>query len=149
MRPEAQPWLRQAEADLQAARDSLVAAHHEWACFQAQQSGEKALKAFLYEREYEPAAIRSMRHSLHGPGSALEACVQLEPQFSALDAYAELLDQYSIATRYPDSHTLAGDRAPADFFLEEDARRCLTAASSIMDFLNRIVTRQTTQSGNQ
>ena len=43
-------WLEQAEADLRAAEDSAKDAHHEWAFFQAQQSGEKALKALLYSR---------------------------------------------------------------------------------------------------
>lgn len=140
MRLEAQPWLRQAEADLYAARDSLAAAHHEWACFQAQQSGEKALKAFLHERQYESAAIRMMRHSLHGPGSVLEACEELEPEFAALNDHAELLDQYSIGTRYPDSHTLAGRMAPADFYTEDEARRCINAAASILNTVRQFVT---------
>jgi HEPN domain-containing protein len=140
MRPEAQPWLRQAEADLQAARDSLASAHYEWACFQAQQSAEKALKAFLYERGYNTRLISLMRHSLHGPGSALEACEQLEPEFSSLNLEADLLNQYSIAPRYPDSHTLAGKTAPADFFKKEDAERCISAAESILSTVRRFVT---------
>ena len=72
MRPEAQPWLRQAEADLHAAEDSLTTCHYEWACFQAQQSAEKALKAFLHERGTAGSVVSQMRHSLYGPGSALE-----------------------------------------------------------------------------
>jgi HEPN domain-containing protein len=44
MRRMSLKWLKQAEADLQAAWDSYRARHYEWSCFQAQQSGEKALK---------------------------------------------------------------------------------------------------------
>ncbi len=43
-------WLAQARADLAAAEDSAATGHHEWACFQAQQAGEKALEALLYAR---------------------------------------------------------------------------------------------------
>jgi HEPN domain-containing protein len=45
-------WWKQAEADLQAARDSYRNEHYEWSYFQVQQSGEKALKAYLYEKGY-------------------------------------------------------------------------------------------------
>jgi len=41
-------WISQAKFDLQAAKASLTAGNYEWACFQAQQSPEKALKAYLY-----------------------------------------------------------------------------------------------------
>lgn len=52
MKRIASKWLRQAEADLLAAKDSLDHGHHEWACFQCHQAAEKALKAFLYEKGY-------------------------------------------------------------------------------------------------
>jgi len=41
---ESARWLKQAIADLKAARNSQKANNFEWACFQAQQAGEKALK---------------------------------------------------------------------------------------------------------
>jgi HEPN domain-containing protein len=42
--------MMQAKKDLQSARNSLASEDFEWACFQAQQSAEKALKAVLYGR---------------------------------------------------------------------------------------------------
>ena len=45
MANRAEDWFRQAVRDLEQARDSAVADHHEWACFAAQQSAEKAVKA--------------------------------------------------------------------------------------------------------
>ena len=48
MRKITHKWMKQAEADLKAARDSFEASNYEWSCFQSQQSGEKALKAYLY-----------------------------------------------------------------------------------------------------
>jgi HEPN domain-containing protein len=38
-------WLRQAEKDLDQAKSSQAEGRHEWACFSAQQAGEKAVKA--------------------------------------------------------------------------------------------------------
>jgi HEPN domain-containing protein len=37
-------WFRQAEADLQHARNSLESGDFEWSCFAAHQAAEKALK---------------------------------------------------------------------------------------------------------
>jgi predicted nucleic acid-binding protein len=38
-------WPRQAEADLELARHAMQGGRHEWACFAAQQSAERAVKA--------------------------------------------------------------------------------------------------------
>ncbi|MDD5616722.1 MAG: HEPN domain-containing protein [Candidatus Methanoperedens sp.] len=43
-------WLKQAHSDLDAAEDSAGSSHFEWACFQAQQAAEKALKALIISR---------------------------------------------------------------------------------------------------
>jgi HEPN domain-containing protein len=46
-------WFKQAEKDLKAAKNSLQSADYEWACFQAQQAAEKALKSILYAKGSE------------------------------------------------------------------------------------------------
>lgn len=51
-------WLKQAYSDLQAAEDSAGSDHHEWACFQAQQAAEKALKALLSQGAVNHASIQ-------------------------------------------------------------------------------------------
>jgi len=71
-------WLRQALSDLAAARDSLNANHHEWSCFQAQQSAEKALKAFLYSRGY--TSILS-----HSGTELVREATKLEPRFHTIE----------------------------------------------------------------
>lgn len=43
-------WMVEAEADLSAAKDSYNTKHYNWSCFQAQQSAEKVLKAYLYSK---------------------------------------------------------------------------------------------------
>ena len=42
---EAMKWFRQGEKDLLSSRNSSGTLDYEWACFQAQQSAEKTLKA--------------------------------------------------------------------------------------------------------
>jgi HEPN domain-containing protein len=51
---DARRWLQQAQADLGAARNSLAAGNHEWAAFQSQQAGEKALKSLWLSQQSRP-----------------------------------------------------------------------------------------------
>jgi HEPN domain-containing protein len=45
MADRSKDWFVQAERDLEQAKSSQKEARHEWACFAAQQSAEKAVKA--------------------------------------------------------------------------------------------------------
>lgn len=98
-------WLRQADADLRAAHHSLEAQDYAWCCFQSQQSAEKALKAFLYDRGYTSL----MTHSLT---ELLREASRLKPSFQKLSRQAKMLDSVYIPSRYP--NVLAGDITPAD-----------------------------------
>jgi HEPN domain-containing protein len=119
----ARSWLQQAEADLCAATDSASAAHYEWSCFQAQQAGEKALKAWLYARGRTSIITHSLRR-------LVRECETIDATFAALDDDARLLDQYYIPTRYPNG--LDEDTAPTAYFDQKDADRCLQSARSIL-----------------
>ena len=116
-------WLRQALSDLEAARDSLNANHHEWSCFQAQQAGEKAVKAFLYSRGYTSILSHSLTELV------LEAA-KLEPGFGTIERSARRLDTFCIPTRYPNG--LAGELTPSEFYRQEDAEQYLNFAESIL-----------------
>ena len=123
MKTIARRWLKQAEADLQAAVDSLLAGHYEWSCFQAQQCGEKALKACLYEKGYTSILTHSLKE-------LTKECSKLDPSFQGIAKEAKTLDMYYIPTRYPNG--LAGDMPPAEFYEKEDAEICLSCAESIL-----------------
>jgi len=116
-------WLKQAEADLKAARDSLSDGNHEWSCFQSQQSAEKALKACLYEKGYTSIVTHSLKE-------LLRECSKLDASFNKLSTDARTLDMYYIPTRYPNG--LAGDLAPTEFYEREDAEKCIRSAESIL-----------------
>jgi len=123
MRNIARKWLIQSEADLKAARDSRNAENYEWACFQAQQSGEKALKAFIYEKGYTSILTHSLKE-------LLRECSKHEPSFERLSYDARTLDMFYIPTRYPNG--LGGNLAPVEFYEREDAERCINSAELIL-----------------
>ena len=54
MSDRSKDWLAQAEKDLEQAKSSQAGGRHEWACFAAQQSAEKAVKALhLFKGQLE------------------------------------------------------------------------------------------------
>lgn len=116
-------WLKQAEADLKASRDSLANEHFEWSCFQAQQSSEKALKAVLYENGYTSIITHSLKE-------LVKECVKIHESFLALASDARTLDMFYIPTRYPNG--LGGDLAPTEFYEKEDAEKCISSAELIL-----------------
>ena len=120
----ARTWFDQACADLAAAEDSAATGHHEWACFQAQQAGEKALKAVLYARGRTSIVTHSLRRLLRESAG-------IDTGFADLDEDARLLDQHYIPTRYPNG--LDSEMTPSAYYDEKDAERCLRSARLILE----------------
>jgi HEPN domain-containing protein len=116
-------WMKQAEADLKAAGDSFKAGNYEWSCFQAQQSGEKSLKAYLYEGGFTSIITHSLKE-------LLTECSKLDDAFKSLSTNARTLDMFYIPTRYPNG--LGGDLAPTEFYEKEDAEKCIHSAELIL-----------------
>ncbi|MBI2865054.1 MAG: HEPN domain-containing protein [Chloroflexi bacterium] len=117
-------WYAQAQHDLEAARSSSSSGSFEWACFQAQQAAEKALKSFLF-LSGERAVIG------HSVTNLVRECERIDPSFSTLQSAREL-DQYYIPTRYPNG--LPG-QIPHEYFSAEDARKCITHADTVLAFV--------------
>lgn len=109
---EEQRWLRQAEKDLDSARDSLTAKHYEWACFQSQQAAEKALKAFLYSKGLRAILTHSIRDLVLN-------CSKHKEDFNSLVSQGKALDSYYISARYPNA--LVGNAIPSEYYSQEDA----------------------------
>ena len=117
-------WFEQAEADLRAASLCASGGAHEWACFQAQQAGEKALKALLYGR----GVTATITHSLRRLVREREA---FDETFRDLGEAARLLDQQYIATRFPTD--LDKELPPTRYYEKGDADACLQSARSILE----------------
>lgn len=122
--PRARAWFEQAEADLRAADLSASGGAHEWACFQAQQAGEKALKALLYGRGFPSIITHSLRR-------LVRECETFDEMFRALGEAARLLDQHYIATRFPTD--LDKELPPTRYYEKGDADMCLQSARSILE----------------
>jgi HEPN domain-containing protein len=127
---EIKKWAVQAEADLKAAKDSLKDGHYDWACFQSQQSAEKALKSFLYSRGYTSIITHSLKE-------LVRECKRIEEEFSALESKARHLDTFYIPTRYPNG--LVGELSPSEFYEREDAEKCVSYAGSILKEAKRFL----------
>ena len=124
MSAHARMWFEQAEADLRAAQLSASGGAHEWACFQAQQAGEKALKALLYGRGFTSIITHSLRR-------LVRECDVVDQSFRDLAEAARLLDQHYIPTRYPNG--LDEEIPPTRYYEKGDADTCLQSARSILE----------------
>lgn len=122
MRPEAEPWWRQAEADLATGRDILAAGHAYAASWFPQQSAEKALKALYIERR---GTLAPRTHDLVFLGGELSVPVTVDSDLAHLDTvFAEV--------RYPDS---VGGRAPVDEVTDAEATLDLAAAERVLEWI--------------
>ena len=126
-RAEAQRWLRQAENDLAFGELALREGFFAQACFVAQQTAEKALKSIAYGRG-ERLVIG---HSIVELADGLAAG---SPELAKLRERAGLLDQYYVATRYPNG--LPGG-VPFEAFGERQAREAIEAAREFVGVARR------------
>lgn len=126
---DAAVWLTQARTDLEAA-EMLAERLPALACFHAQQSAEKALKAILYAAGERPV----LGHALATLGRAVEVH---SPSFAELRGEVTKLDRYYVATRYPNGLPEGAD--PSAAFDRDDARSALATAGRAVAFAERFV----------
>ncbi len=112
---EAERWLKTAQGDFDTAavlRDHMRYAH---ACFHAQQSGEKAMKAVWYLLDADPwgHSIKKLINGLE------EVDLKTFHELKHLEKPATILDRFYISTRYPNG---LPDLTPEEAYLEEDAK---------------------------
>lgn len=120
---EARRWISQGEADLRAAEASRAAGSHEWACFQSQQAGEKAVKALWLAGQHDPWGHSVLRLIQDHPESAVRE------RLRRFLEQARLLDKLYIPTRYPNG---LPDLTPAEVYGESDALSAIAAARTIL-----------------
>ena len=121
MASRAQDWLDQAQRDLEHARNDLSTSYHEWACFSAHQSAEKALKAL-----YQHLNGEAWGHSVLRLLEELPQSLEISPEL--LD-YARILDRFYIPTRYPNGFDYG---KPADYYIEKDSQQAIGCAEAIL-----------------
>lgn len=120
---EAQRWLTQARSDLGFAELGLREGYHAQACFMAQQTAEKALKALHY--------LIGARVVLgHSVVELLNGLVSRYPQISELREAAQQLDQFYVPTRYPNG--LPGG-VPAQVFSRAQSEPAVASARRFVE----------------
>ncbi len=119
MKNRAGDWLAQAEEEFAWAKDAYSVKRWASVCLTAQQVAEKSLKAVALAR----GALQVKSHSTR------EIAEELGID-GDLDEKARILDQYYIATRYPDAFPTG---APFEYFVERQAREALGFARAFLD----------------
>jgi HEPN domain-containing protein len=122
MSDRSKDWLAQAEKDLDQAKSSQAEGRHEWACFAAQQSAEKAVKALHLLRGQEAWG--------HVVAKLLEE-LALEIPETLIDK-AKVLDNLAIPTRYANGHP---DGAPFEHYGKLQSEDAICYASEILEFV--------------
>jgi HEPN domain-containing protein len=120
----ARDWLDQALRDLDQAADSRRAGRHEWACFAAQQAGEKAVKALHLHLGQEAWGHVIARLLAELPGAA-------RPPAALVDK-GRVLDTFYIPSRYPNSHP---EGAPFEHYGQLQSDEAIRYAGEIVDFV--------------
>jgi HEPN domain-containing protein len=119
---EGRRWLAQARYDLQGAELNGRAGFGEIACFLAQQSAEKALKAYLYAQGERPV----LGHATH---LLVQRCAEYDAAFGELMEACRRLDQYYIPTRYPNG---IPDGIPHDVYTAAQASEAAVLAQEVI-----------------
>ncbi|HPB31167.1 MAG TPA: HEPN domain-containing protein [Candidatus Sumerlaeota bacterium] len=130
MREESRRWMEQARSDVAAAMDSTKAGHFNWACFQAQQAAEKAMKSVWYQLDLDPwghsvaKLVDGLPHDLVGDN------------FEEANEPARHLDKLYIPTRYPNG--LPGI-TPTEAYDVKDAESAIAAAERILTLVRQFI----------
>lgn len=117
-------WFRQAEADLQHARHSLVVEDYELSCFAAHQAAEKAIKSVFLK-----SGMDAWGHTIIALLGSLPGNIE-QPAEELLDK-ARILDKYYIPAQYPYGFDSG---APTDFYTHAEAHPAIEHAEEIIEF---------------
>jgi HEPN domain-containing protein len=122
MANRAEDWLAQAERDLEQAVASRKEGRHEWACFAAPQSAEKAIKALHLSLGQE-----SWGHVVARMLSELPFVVDQE-----LVEKGKVLDNFYVPTRYANGHP---EGAPFEHYGPLQSGEAIDYAGQILEFV--------------
>jgi HEPN domain-containing protein len=125
---EWQRWIKQAEYDSETATYNFQGGFHALACFLAQQTAEKALKAFLYAQG-ERAVLG------HSVADLCKRCAQVNHAFQPLIADVGKLDRFYVPTRYPNG--LPGG-VPAETYDAADSVAALGLANQVLSLVRQL-----------
>jgi len=115
-------WLMQAERDLDQAKSCRGEGRHEWACFAAQQSAEKAVKAlhlFLGQEAWGHVVAKLLK----------ELPIDVPED---LTDRAKVLDNFYVPTRYANGHP---EGPPFEHYGKIQSEDAIRHAGEILEFV--------------
>jgi HEPN domain-containing protein len=115
-------WFLQAEQDLNQAESSKTEGRHEWACFAAQQSAEKAVKALHLELGQEAWGHVIARLLQDLPIEVPEDLIEK----------GKVLDNFYIPTRYANGHP---EGPPFEHYGSLQSEEAIRYAGEVLDFV--------------
>jgi len=121
-------WLSEARYELDTAKLLLENGRYSAACFYAQQSGEKAVKAALLHFKVKKAG-----HSILDLLKELNKYVKVPEDFMES---AKALDRHFIPPRYPNAFERG---APHEYYRRKDAEEAVVIAEKTLVFVGGIV----------
>ena len=126
---EAHRWWQQALSDFAFLPVARQAGKHDTCCFLAQQTAEKALKAYLFHQGEELIPT----HSIF---KLCAMAAQYDPDFTTLRERVKLLDFYYVEARYPNA---LEDVIPAEFYSQQDADQAIAMVEAVMTTVDRLL----------
>jgi HEPN domain-containing protein len=123
-------WLNEACGDLKHARSDVEGGFYNWACFSAQQSAEKAVKAV-----FQKMGAEAWGHSV---ADLLEELSESHAIPSELVDAALEIDKAYIPTRYPNAHPSG---SPRDRYTKTEAERYIRHAANIIEFCKDLLSK--------
>ena len=114
-------WLNKAKDDLKWTEANIREKIYYGACFSAQQSAEKALKAYLVFKKGRFGKI-------HDLVSLLGHCSRINKNFTLFKKKVAKISRYYIQSRYPDIGDL-------DMFTEKEASEAFEIAEEVVSFI--------------
>jgi HEPN domain-containing protein len=122
MSDRSKDWLAQSERDLDQAKSCQREGRHEWACFAAQQSAEKAVKALhLY------LAQEAWGHVI----AKLFKELPIDVREDLVDK-AKVLDNFYVPTRYANGHP---EGPPFEHYGKLQSEDAIHYAGEILEFV--------------
>lgn len=128
-------WFEQAKHDLKASMVSQNNDFFEWACYQAEQSVEKALKSMIIKAGY----IAPRTHKLT---VLIGLCNNINPVFRDFKFKFRDLEIFTFIARYPFLKIGEND-APHDFIVKIDAQNCYDQALVIVRKIEELLNSDT------
>lgn len=119
---EYKTWLEKAEDDLKWTESNLKEEVFYGACFTAQQSIEKALKAYLLYKQGRFDKVHDLK-------TLLDACAVYDSDFKQYQTQIVKLSFYYMQTRYPDISEI-------DKFTQEEAEEAFQTAKEFIEFVS-------------